>query len=134
MREERRGEMRKTGVAAMLVLFALAVVPAVQAKKVPTVPTINGAVFTTVDLHDANYPNECKNGNPAVNCNQYTAKKYVFLNGGPMHNHLTPDGVYFFVVLNPSGPANPVDGLPDNLSDDYDCYRNREFVIKNGEV
>jgi hypothetical protein len=131
---DERESMRKTGVAAVVVLFALAVVPAVQATKVPTVPTISGAVFTTVDLHDSNYPNECKNGNPAVNCNQYTAKKYVFLNGGPTKNQLSPDGVYFYAVLAPSGQANPNDGTAENLSDDYDCYRNREFTLSGGEV
>lgn len=132
--------MRRLMTVATSVLALLACASVAQAKPVvpktpiPTTPSIDGAVYTTVDLNDANYPNECKNGNPAVNCNQYTAKQFVFLNGGPTHNHLTPDGVYFFVVLNPSGQANPVDGNPDNLSDDYDCYRNREVIIKQGEV
>jgi len=126
--------MRKALIAVAAVLVALAVVPAALAKKVPTVPSITGAVYTTVDTHDANYPNECKNGNPAVNCNQYAAKQYVFLNGGPSKNHLTPDGVYFYAVLAPSGQSNANDGSPENLSDDYDCYKNREFVLTNGEV
>jgi hypothetical protein len=133
--------MRKLFIAASLVLLALATASVVQAKgkpvpatPVPTSISIDGAVYTTVDLNDPNYSNECKNGNPAVNCNQYAAKQFVFLNGGPTHNHLTPDGVYFFSVLNPSGQSNPADGTPDNLSDDYDCYKNREVIIKNGEV
>jgi hypothetical protein len=133
--------MRKLITAAIPVLFllALAAAPLAQGKNVPktpvpTAPSIDGAVYTSVDLNDPNYSNECKNGNPAVNCNQYTAKQFVFLNGGPTKNHLTPDGVYFFAVLAPSGQANPVDGNADNLSDDYDCYRNREFIVKNGEV
>jgi hypothetical protein len=126
--------MRKLSVAILPVLLGLLVAPLAQATKVPTVPTITGAVFTTVNLHDPNYANECNNGNPAVNCNQYTAKQYVFLNGGPAKNQLSPDGVYFYAVLAPSGQANPNDGTPENLSDDYDCYKNREIVISGGEV
>jgi hypothetical protein len=132
--------MRRFITVAICVLAMLAIASVAQAKPVvpktpvTTAPKIDGAVFTTVDLNDSNYPNECNNGNPAVNCNQYTAKKYVFMNGGPTHNHLTPDGVYFFAVLSPSGQADPTDGKADNLSDDYDCYLNREVVIQGGEV
>lgn len=132
--------MRRAGLAAVTVLLALLVVPAALATKpvpptpVPTTPSIDGAVYTTVDLNDPNYKAECHNGNPAVNCMQYAGKQYVFLNGGPLKNHLTPDGVYFFAVLDPSGQSNPSDGNSDNLSDDYDCYLNREIIIKNGEV
>jgi hypothetical protein len=126
--------MRRTLLAALPVVLVLVLVPVAQAKKVPTVPSISGAVFTTVNLHDSNYPNECKNGNPAVNCNQYTAKKYVFLNGGPSKNQLSPDGVYFYAVLAPSGQSDPNDGSAENLSDDYDCYKNREMVVTGGEV
>ena len=134
--------MRQLASGAIIVLLALSLVATAQAghgkpvppTTVPTTPSIDGAVFTTVDLNDPNYANECHNGNAANNCNQYTSKPYVFLNGGPTHNHLTPDGVYFFAVLNPSGQANPADGTVDNLSDDYDCYKNREVIIKGGEV
>lgn len=134
--------MRKLAIGTIFVLFALSLAASAQAghgkpvppTPVPTTPSIDGAVFTTVDLNDPNYASECHNGNPANNCNQYTSKPYVFLNGGPSHNKLRPDGVYFFAVLNPSGQANPADGTPDNLSDDYDCYKNREIIIKNGEV
>jgi|GEM_PF-4534652 len=133
--------MRKSLTAAFFILLALAIGSAAQGKgkpvpptPVPTTPSISGAVYATVNLNDSNYPNECKNGNPAVNCNQYLAKQYVYLNGGPTKNQLSPDGVYFFAVLDPSGQSNPADGTSDNLSDDYDCYLNREFIVKNGEV
>jgi hypothetical protein len=132
--------MRRAITAAVVLLVALGSAAVAQAKPivpktpVPTTPSITGAVYTTVNLNDPNYASECKNGNPAVNCNQYTAKQFVFLNGGPSNNQLQPDGVYFFAVLGPSGQSNPADGTSDNLSDDYDCYLNREIVIKNGEV
>ena len=126
--------MQKVLVGAMPVLLALMLAPLAQAGTVPTVPSITGAVYTTVDTHDPNYASECKNGNPAVNCNQYTAKQYVYLNGGPTKNQLSPDGVYFYAVLAPSGQPDPNDGSAGNLSDDYDCYKNREIVVTNGEV
>jgi len=126
--------VRKAFTAAVPALLALALAPLAQATHVPTLPSISGAVFTTVNLNDPNYPNECHNGNPMVNCNQYTAKQFVYLNGGPSHNQLSPDGVYFYAVLDPSGQSNPNDGSPENLSDNFDCYQNREVQITNGEV
>jgi hypothetical protein len=102
---------------------------------VPTNPNINGAVYTTVDTHHLNYAAECHNGNPAVNCNQYMDKTFVYLNGGPAKNMLTPNGVYFYAVLVPGGQSyNANDGDPKNLSDDYDCYLNRRIQVTNGEV
>jgi hypothetical protein len=131
--------MRKTAIAAIGVLLALCAAAVAQAKnvpptQVPTAPSISGAVYTTVNLYDPNYASECHNGNPAVNCNQYTGKQFVYLNGGPTHNQLSPDGVYFFAVLAPSGQANPSDGVAQNLSYPYDCYQNREIWISGGEV
>lgn len=131
--------MRKTAIAAIVVLLALCAAAVAQAKnvpptQVPTAPSISGAVYTTVNLYDPNYASECHNGNPAVNCNQYTGKQFVYLNGGPTHNQLSPDGVYFFAVLAPSGQANPSDGVAQNLSYPYDCYQNREIWISGGEV
>src|SRR6516225_9581109 len=58
---------------------------------------VSGAIFTT----DAS-------GN-VVNQNQYAAKQDVYLNGGPGVNAppgaagLSPDGVYIFMVTDPSG-------------------------------
>ena len=126
--------MRKAFAAAFLILVALAVAPLVQAGHVPTSPSITGAVYTTVDLHHPNYAAECHNGNPAVNCNQYMAKQFVYLNGGPTKNQLSPDGVYFYAVLAPSGQSDPNDGSTSNLSSPYDCYKNREIQITGGEV
>jgi hypothetical protein len=146
-----RNLTRKTLTAAFFVLLTLVIASAAQGgaagkgkpvppTPVPTTPSITGAVYTTVNLNDPNYPNECNNGNPAVNCNQYTAKQYVYLNGGPTKNELSPDGVYFFAVLAPGTQKDPADGVnsadgaPGNLSSPYDCYLNREIIIKGGEV
>jgi hypothetical protein len=128
--------MRRLSVLAALVIAVLLTASAAQAKKVPTTPSITGAVYTTVDTNpdNPNYATQCHNGNPAVNCNQYSAKQYVYLNGGPTHNSLSPDGVYFYAVLAPGGQPNPNDGSAGNLSDDYDCYQNRLIQITGGEV
>lgn len=94
---------------------------------------VSGAAFTTFNAHvDGTSKDVCKNS--AIDCNIYGDKKYVWLNGGPSANGLGPDGEYFFAVLAPGGQPNPNDGGPKNLSDDYDCYRNRQFTITNGEV
>jgi len=126
--------VRKLLIAAVPIVLALVLAPFAQSGHVPTTPSITGAVYTTVDTHDPNFATECHNGNPAVNCNQYIAKQYVYLNGGPGHNQLSPDGVYFYAVLDPRQQSDPNDGSPENLSDDYDCYQNREIQITGGEV
>ena len=69
-----------------------------------------------------------------MNCNLYTGKEFVWLNGGPAANGLGPNGQYFFVVLEPGGQPNPNDGGSKNLSDDFDFYTNRTFTVANGEV
>jgi hypothetical protein len=98
-----------------------------------TASAVSGAGYTTVNpAVDGN--NHCKNGNPAVNCNIYDGKEYVWLNGGPAANGLGPDGQYFFAVLAPGGQPNPNDGGPKNLSDDFDTFQNRTFTVTNGEV
>ena len=128
--------MRRLSILAAVVSAVLLTASAAQANKVPTSPSITGAVYTTVNTNpdNPNYATQCHNGNPAVNCNQYSAKQYVFLNGGPTHNSLSPDGVYFYAVLAPGGQPNPNDGSAGNLSDDYDCYQNRLIQITGGEV
>jgi hypothetical protein len=94
---------------------------------------VSGAGYTTVNTA-VDGSNHCKNGNPAVNCNIYDGKEFVWLNGGPAANGLGPDGQYFFAVLAPGGQPNPNDGGPKNLSDDFDTFGNRTFTVTNGEV
>ena len=107
---------------------------------------VSGAAYTTINssVGGDNLPASslCHNGNPNVNCNQYFAKQYVWINGGPDKNGLS-DGVYFFDVLVPGNQHDPNDQPPfvypkprtdKNLSDDFDPYTNRTFTVKNGEI
>jgi hypothetical protein len=78
--------------------------------------TTNPAVDVTGSVTEGDL---CKNGNPAVNCNLYGAKAYVWMNGGPLAAGLKA-GKYFFAVLQPGGQGgneDPNDGTEKNLSD-----------------
>jgi hypothetical protein len=109
----------------------------------PAAAAPNGAAFTTVNSAvdgpgTGDTEGLCHNGNPNVNCNQYTAKQFVWINGGPDGNALT-DGQYFFAVLVPGMQHDPNDQVPvstsdKNLSDDFDTYQNRTFTVTNGEI
>jgi hypothetical protein len=68
-----------------------------------------------------------------VNCNAYTAKEDVWLNGGPSQG-LSTAGTYFFTVLDPGGQGDPNDLSAGNLSysDTYTAggnYTAREFTV-----
>jgi hypothetical protein len=83
------------------------------------------------------------NTQPANNCNIYTDKSYVWLNGGPDAADLA-NGIYFFTVLVPGGKnsdTNDATTVPDdgtgtslNLSDDFDTYLDRTFSVDNGAI
>src|SRR5829696_4298649 len=118
--------MRRLLPALCLCLLAGALLPAAAS-------AVSGAGYTTVNTA-VDGSGHCKNGNPAVNCNIYDGKQYVWLNGGPAANGLGPDGQYFFAVLAPGGQPNPNDGGPKNLSDDFDTFQNRTFTVTNGKV
>jgi hypothetical protein len=111
-------------VAATVMAFAVTA---------PVAGAVSGAGYTTVNTA-VDGGNHCKNGNPAVNCNIYDGKEFVWLNGGPAANGLGPDGQYFFAVLAPGGQPDPNDGGAKNLSDDFDTFTNRTFTVSGGEV
>jgi len=117
--------------AALLVLLgavtALILLPGAAANT-----PVTGAGFTTVN-ESADGTDHCKNGNPAVNCNIYDGKEFVWLNGGPSVAYVG-DGDYFFAVLDPGGQADPNDGAAKNLSDDFDDYSSRTFSVSGGTV
>jgi hypothetical protein len=100
----------------------------------PGASAASGAAFTATDVAWPVSPGNgaCLNGNTqggtvdVVNCNDYTAKADVWLNGGPSGAALTA-GAYFFAVLSPSGQADPNDATPDLLS--TDVYTNRVFTV-----
>ncbi len=120
-------------------LAALAIVPATQAHPTP----VTGGTFTSVN-QGADGLGTCLNGTGLINCNLYTGKQYVWLNGGPGANSLSPpNGDFMFAVLEPGGQPNPNDCSTfftshctggKNLSDDYDCWQNRAFRLTAGEV
>jgi hypothetical protein len=123
--------------------------------------TVSGAVFTTTNPavdNPAGTTTLCLNGGPnvntvpAINCNIYTDKSFVWLSGGPGPSALS-DGTYFFAVLVPGGQPDPNDVGAKNLSDTTsapwpsflfnadgsaipsgDAYTNRTFSISSGEI
>lgn len=124
--------VRSCAVLAALVVAAAAAAALARDAEAGRVP-VTGAVFTTVDVA-VDGAGKCKNGNPAVNCNIYMGKPYVWLNGGPSASSIGPNGKYFFAVLAPGGQPTPNDGGKWNLSDDYDAYTNRTFTVTNGDI
>src|SRR3954454_21119896 len=74
------------GTAGVLSAGLTALAPVASAT-----PASFSSVNETVDG-----PDHCVHGNPAVNCNAYDGKQYVWLNGGPGSGALGQgDGDYF---------------------------------------
>src|SRR5919202_5838365 len=120
-----RGSARLS-LAALAALAALAVAA-------PTAGAVSGAAFTTVN-EAVDGAGHCQNGNPAVNCNIYDGKQFVWLNGGPAAAALG-DGTYFFAVLVPGGQLDPNDGGAKNLSDGANGpFQTRTFSVAGGTV
>jgi hypothetical protein len=120
---------------SMSILTVLALAGAMLAWAVPfanAAPPVTGAAFTTTNTA-VDGTGHCQNGNEDVNCNIYDGKQYVWMNGGPSTAYVG-DGSYFFAVLAPGGQADPNDGSPKNLSDDFDAYTNRTFQVTGGVV
>jgi hypothetical protein len=116
-----------------LLVLGLAGLLGITLGKVLVVSAVSGAAFTTFNPWvDGDFKDICKNSQ--INCNIYGSKPDVWLNGGPDANGLGPDGEYFFAVLVPGGQPDPNDGGAKNLSDDFDCYQNRQFTVSDGEV
>jgi hypothetical protein len=87
---------------------------------------VSGAVNTTFDTKVDGNVGQCIHGS-IVNCNQYSAKQYVWLSGNPSQ---LSAGNYFYVVLDPGGQNRDlVDGGAKNLSSACDPYTNREINI-----
>jgi len=102
----------------------------------------SGAVFTSTNPAADNPGGTttlCLNGGPnvntvpAVNCNIYADKNFVWLTGGPGPSALA-DGTYFFAVLDPGGQPDPNDGSAKNLSSPNDTYLNRTFSTAAGVI
>jgi hypothetical protein len=77
----------------------------------------NPAVDDNPDLgsqHDLCH--NATDASPAIDCNLYLSKSFVWLSGGP-DNKGIPDGTYVFAVLDPGGQQDPNDCTDANLSD-----------------
>ena len=125
----------RTTLLACLATVALggaSVAASIPAAGAGNAPPVTGAAFTTTNTA-VDGTGHCQNGNEDVNCNIYDGKQYVWMNGGPSTAYVG-DGSYFFAVLAPGGQADPNDGTPKNLSDDYDAYTNRTFSVTGGVV
>jgi len=138
-----------------LPLVAAATVWGCNPDKSPTAPVahahadaipVTGAGFTSINapvdaVGGLTQADLCRNGNPNNNCNIYTSKSYVWLNGGPSTASIG-NGVYFFAVLAPGGQSDPNDGATDNLSDVSpssgtgagDAYTHRMFSVNAGTI
>jgi len=81
---------------------------------------VAGAAFTTIGPDPYN---NCFSGPGLVNCNLYSSKTDVWINGGPAANGLS-DGTYYFAVTDPSGA--------ELLS--TDSYSDRLLTISGGEI
>lgn len=93
----------------------------------------NESSFITANPHvDGTVSLECANS--SNNCNGFSAKEYVWLNGASLGHGLNNDGTYFFAVLEPGGQGDPNDGSENNLSDDFDSYANRTFEVLDGAL
>jgi hypothetical protein len=119
----------------LLLACALAVVAGASAS---SAGSVHGAVFTTINV-PVDGPHRCLNGPGVINCNIYTGKQFVWLNGGPAANMLRPAGQYFFAVGEPGFQSNPNDGSAKNLScagvGCLDPHSNRTFTVgSNGEI
>ena len=161
--------MRKThflAAAATTLAVALAcsdVTPTTSPATKQLAPTgisrlsIPGAVFTSTNpLQDdptvspASMHDLClnaKDSSPAIDCNIYRQKAYVWLTGGPGSPALD-DGTYMFAVLAPGGQGGnegPNDCTDNNLSDDPntcpsdntgagDAWQNRVFTVSGGQI
>jgi hypothetical protein len=137
----RPGFLRRGGRLLAIVAITAATLPAALfgAATASANSPVTGAAFTTTN-QDVDGSGHCLNGNEAINCNIYTGKQYVWLNGGPSVAYVG-DGDYFFAVLSPGGQATPNDGGTNvangdlaNLSDDFDTYTNRTFSVSGGTV
>jgi hypothetical protein len=127
-----RSMLGVTLTIVLLTMLALSAAFLLPAKTSHANTPVTGAGFTTVN-ETVDGTGHCKNGNPAVNCNIYDGKEFVWLNGGPSVAYVG-DSTYFFAVLVPGGQADPNDGAAKNLSDDFDTHDNRTFSVSGGVV
>jgi hypothetical protein len=85
---------------------------------------VTGAVYTSTNPSDdhnaASNHDLCQNQKdsnaPAINCNIYFSKDFVWLSGGPVASGLA-EGTYVFAVVVPGGQGGGPDGNPNDCTD-----------------
>lgn len=104
-----------------------------EAERTHAIPLLRGAAFTTVDSSIGG----CLDSPNGINCNHYTYKTEVYINGGPIAAGL-PDGRYYFAVMTPGSQHDGfLDGAVGNLSDVVgggDTIERRTFDVVNHEI
>src|SRR3954463_200984 len=88
----------KFPISRLVACLALTLMVFTFAASVPAhAGNTQGAAFTTFDLNVS--PSPCLNGK-GINCNIYTSKEAVYINGGPAAGNLS-NGCYYFTVIAP---------------------------------
>lgn len=117
--------------------------------------SFTGAIYTATnpafddspDLGtDHDLCHNAKDSAPAIDCNIYMSKQFVWLSGGPVGKGL-PDGTYVFAVLAPGQQQDPNDCTDKNLSDITpappcttnnsgagDTWQHRVFSVSSGTI
>jgi len=123
--------MRTTLSTRRFAVLAAAAATAIGGGMIALSPSASAgpAAFTSVDFTVQPDVGQCLHGNPSVNCNDYTAKQFVWMNGGPAAANLA-NGDYFFAVVAPGGHHEPNDGSSKLLS--TDLYPDRTFNVTDG--
>jgi hypothetical protein len=112
-----------TFIAPLALLLAL--LPAIPAA------AAGNAGYTTFDATQGG----CLDSPNGINCNNYTAKTDVYMNGGPTGGNGLDNGSYYFAVLAPgSQNGGFVDGATGNLSSPHDAASNRTFTVSGGLI
>jgi hypothetical protein len=122
----------RAGLAAMV--FAMAAALSVTGSALGS----GAAAYTTAIDDGSGNPAGCLNGQ-GINCNNYSSKDDVYVNGGPTNGAGLPEGTYYFAVLVPGYQHDGfIDGHEGNLSDTTgggDSYLCRELTVdSNGAV
>jgi hypothetical protein len=75
----------------------------------------------------------CLDSPNGVDCNNYTAKDKVYVNGGPTNGHGLPAGTYYFAVIDPGFQHDGwIDGHEGNLSDTFAATGGKTFPADAG--
>jgi hypothetical protein len=115
-------------IAATAVAFAACSQRQAPSEGRSTTESLSKAAYTTWDASLGG----CTDSPNGINCNHYTSKDLVYINGGPSGNNL-PDGDYFFAVIKPGAQNTFLSAAPSTdglLSSDEESART--FTMSGG--